>query len=904
MSARWRPSSLGNRIARTGEWELELDGEQLTLSAAVQPFQTHLDLLGDVKVGGGFVWPTVEIPLPERTVRLRGLPRRRAKNLARVIGAAQADLRHRQRVHELQVRFDSAAADLQLWEQELEIQVSKELTTRGWLTREFAQAWADAKEAIGLAALIAEPDLQSHIAAHPLGDQTIRAWRTELVELIISRNERHLADQLVQHHDFFNAVERSPLTPEQARAVVNFENRVLVVAAAGSGKTSTMVAKAGYAMRRSLIAPEKILLLAFNNAAAKELQQRIHERLTPLGLDAAQVTAQTFHAFGLNVIGQATGRKPSLAPWLDGGDIDGLGRIVEKLRVTDPDFRSQWDFFRAVLARDYPDTETDDSDSGPPIHRTAQGEVVKSAGERMIADWLYFNGVDYEYERPYEIDTASADFGQYHPDFYYPTINAYHEHWAVNANGEAPEEFVGYQDGMRWKRATHQQNGTTLLETTMAELWSGTALPNLADELTARGIRLQPNPERMVADHKPAENARLLQTFRSFLTHAKSNRLSDEQLSEHLHAQAEGQVRYRDTAFLRLFTAIRAEWEAALAAEGHIDFEDMLNLAADHLEAGEWESPYELVMVDEFQDASRARARLARALVARPGGHLFAVGDDWQSINRFAGADLQVMTGFTDWFGPGDLLRLERTFRFPQSIADVSSKFVLENPGQISKCVVSTAAEFTPTVEVMSVAADNAVKAAIRHRLSALHRQVVSGEMPRARERKLSVLVLGRYWFQSEHVPNGREFADELEVKFMTVHASKGAEADYVVIPGMVSGTSGFPSTIPNDPVLRLAMPGAEDFPKAEERRLFYVAMTRARRAVLLVTVEKRESRFVMELIRDHGVIRTNAIGEELESIVCPKCARGFMVRRSSKRGPFLGCRRYPRCKSTLALEQ
>lgn len=142
----------------------------------------------------------------------------------------------------------------------------------------------------------------------------------------------------------------------------------------------------------------------------------------------------------------------------------------------------------------------------------------------------------------------------------------------------------------------------------MAELWGGTGLQHLADELTTRGIRLEPNPDRLIAGQKPTENARLLQTFRSFLIHAKSNRLSDEQLLERLHDQPEGQVRYRDTAFLRLFTAIRGQCERTLATEGCIDFEDKLNLSADHLEAGEWESPYELVMVDEFQDASRTIA--------------------------------------------------------------------------------------------------------------------------------------------------------------------------------------------------------------------------------------------------------------------------------------------------------
>lgn len=318
-------------------------------------------------------------------------------------------------MQQLVADFDAAAEKVPRWAADLEDAAAAILQNKGWLTREFTDESSTSKGAIGFDILLDEPDLQEPIVTQTHSNESIRLWRADLSLFISQQNEHHLASQQVACGEFFENVESSPLTPEQIRAVVNFDNRVLVVASAGSGKTSTMVAKAGYALHRKLIAPEKILLLAFNAAAAKELQQRIHERLTQLGLDADQVVAQTFHAFGLSVIGPATGKKPSLAPRLDGGgDIDQLGRIVDHLRASDPSFRSHWDFFRAVLARDYPDSEKDNDDNddnGAPeaaIHRTAQGEVVKSAGERMIADWFFFNGVDYAYERPYEIDTAKA----------------------------------------------------------------------------------------------------------------------------------------------------------------------------------------------------------------------------------------------------------------------------------------------------------------------------------------------------------------------------------------------------------------------------------------------------------------------------------------------------------------
>ncbi|WP_166783863.1 UvrD-helicase domain-containing protein [Cryobacterium sp. Hz9] len=894
----WRPSAWGKALASSGDWQLALHEEIVTLTIGGVAIASSVEDFHSVTVTRGLFWSQIELQVGERVSRLRGIRSKDAAAFEYAFTASRQSLQLRQLIAE----FDAAAHQATLWLNGFTVALTEHMQTTGWITTEFSTEWADRKTAVGFSHLLDDKALHPYIAVQPVDIvNTIARWAEDVHDVVARENQTYLESETEECREFLDNVESSPLTPEQTRAVICFDNRMLVVAAAGSGKTSTMVAKAGYALHRNLIPADKILMLAFNSAAAKQLQQRTRDRLSPLGLNAEQVVARTFHAFGLDVIGQATGKKPSLAPWLEGGkDIEQLGLIVDRLRATDVMFRSEWDFFRAVLARDYPDDDGTKANANEGF-QTSRGETVKSAGERMIADWLFFNGVDYIYEKRYEIETVDSEHVQYRPDFYYPAINAYHEHWAIDAEGLSP--FDGYLESVAWKRKIHHTNRTTLLETTMSELWSGRDLTRLGAELTQRGISLQPDADRLAVGQKPVENALLLGTFRSFLIHAKSNCLTDEQLSVRLAELAHGPVRYRDASFLRLFAAIRREWDEKLAADDCIDFEDMLTLSAQHLEDGDWVSPYDLVMVDEFQDASFARARLARALVATPGRYLFAVGDDWQSINRFAGADVSVMTGFEGWFGPSDIMRLERTFRFSQSIADVSSAFVMQNPVQIVKSVVSSTAEYAPTVGIMTVEVDNAVAAAIRHRLTTLHSHVANGAIPSVPGRKLSVLVLGRYRHQSSYLDGCKHLRDLLDISFMTIHASKGGEADYIVIPGLVSGKWGFPSTIPNDPVLRLAMPAAEEFPKAEERRLFYVALTRARRSVLLVTIDKRESRFVMELIRDQGVLRTNAIGELLPSIVCPRCGRGFMVERTSKRGPFLSCRRYPRCKTALSLD-
>ena len=522
-------------------------------------------------------------------------------------------------------------------------------------------------------------------------------------------------------------------------------------------------------------------------------------------------------------------------------------------------------------------------------------EVVKSRGEQLIANWLFYNGVQYEYERSYPVDTADAQHRQYQPDFYFPDANAYLEHWAVNDKGEPPAEFVGYKEGMEWKRQIHATHGTTLLETTMAELWSGKAFLYLESELVKLGLTLDPNPERPATGRKPIENPRLARTFRSFMTHAKSNRLSIQELRDRLNSGVAGDFRFRHQSFLRLYEAVSSEWEARLRQAPCIDFEDMLNLATDCIEQGKWQSPYELVMVDEFQDASQARARLVAGLVRGADKHLFAVGDDWQSINRFAGADLSVMTGFEERFGSTVTMKLETTFRCPQSLCDISSAFIKKNPRQLHKVVRSQQPQLPNPVRIVRVDDELQIRSTISKRLDEIAGMAGNG-------RKQKVLLLGRYQKDRDYLPSDYDNA-RLELEFITVHSSKGLEGDHVVVPRMTSETLGFPSRVSDDPVLQLAMPGGDTFEFAEERRLFYVALTRARKTVTLVTISHKESPFITELVKEHDLEVADANGGVSSSELCPSCGAGFLVQRKGKYGPFMACSCFPKCRFTSNLK-
>ena len=904
MADTWGSTNWGSTCTQSEKWHVTLYENKFLLTVGNRSFRQPLDTFEGLTVKPGIIWAAASFDLGGQSVAVDGIPNAQARGLEDAIELACTKFRRSQQIKAWIGEFNERLPGVEAWHKQIAGEMRQRIRTKHWLTEECLERWTRAKPSAPLH--LDDPAIAAHLTrSSEDANEAVSWWTLNLRSFVEGLNQRLMAQELTDCKDFFDRIEKTPLTEEQAKAVLCFDNRVLVVASAGSGKTSTMVAKAGYALHRQLVPAPKILLLAFNADAAAELQSRIKARLAPLGLPADEIVVRTFHAFGLDVIGKATGKRPTLAPWLEhSGDLRRLLELVDDLKDKSPAFRSHWDLFRVVLGRDLPafgeeeeSPEDWDKDTKATGFRTLNGEVVKSQGERLLADFLFYNGVAYKYEKPYEADTADEAHRQYRPDFYYPTIKCYHEHWALDRQGKPPEKFSGYLEGMRWKRALHKERGTDLIETTMAELWSGEAFTHLAEELIKRGITLDPNPDREVPAWRVLQNEQLARTFRAFLTHAKSNRVSNEVLRARLREESAGQFHYRHELFLTLFEAIREAWEKALRDEGVIDFEDMLNLAADNLEAGAWESPFELVMVDEFQDASQARARLARALVQWPHRCLFAVGDDWQSINRFAGADMSVMTKFEEWFGKGPVLRLERTFRCPQELCDLSSQFVQKNPIQLQKRVVSQTPEVGPVVRAIQVRDENLIGTALRVQLEALRAEIVSGEVPAGKSGKVSVYLLGRYRRDKDLLPNLAHVTDRLTIEFHTVHGSKGLEADYVFLPRMTAGRYGFPNSIEDDPVMQLAMPAGDDFSHAEERRLFYVALTRARRGVFLVTLQNRHSPFLIELVREHNIEVVDLDGEPVIAVPCtrPGCT-GSLIPRRGRYGAFLGCSNYPTC--------
>ena len=728
--------------------------------------------------------------------------------------------------------------------------------------------------------------------------QTIREFLDNPARFLKKANKTFVANELSRSQQFFDRIESQPLTDEQRRAVVIDGDRNLVVAAAGSGKTSAIVAKAGWLLHRGYRRPSELLLLAFARDARKELEERLRRRL---GDDMVRdMTVSTFHSLGLAIVGETEGRRPALAKVAEDPQAltDLLKRIVADLRTDRTlsatllswfqeqfaPYRSQaefqtwgayWDYIRRYGIR------------------SLKGEQVKSFEECEIANFLYLHGVNYEYERAYEYDTGTPGKGPYRPDFYLPDAAIYIEHFGIDAN-EKTASFVPqkeYLRSMAWKRQLHAERGTTLIETFSHERAAGTLTRNLAAKLQAHGVSLSPIPPAKVFAVLEEQGRidpfiRLLATF---LHHYKGARLT---FSEVAARAASAPDRARAVAFLAVFQPIFERYQETLSQSGQIDFHDMIDRAADHVEAGRYRSPFGYILVDEFQDISPDRAKLLKALLDQsPESQLFAVGDDWQAIFRFAGSDIGIMREFEKRFGDSEDLRLETTFRCADRIAAVATTFVLHNPAQIPKTVRSERKAGEPRIHIGLPGEENL--SLLKEALDRIAEDAAKHEGPS------SVLVLGRYWHT---LPQNRatlaKHYSGLRFTYRTVHGSKGLEDDYVVLLGLCSGKYGFPAEIEDDPLLDLVLASAEGYPDAEERRLLYVAVTRARRHVFLLVENGPPSSFARELVGD-GYDITVFGGSSGGDVPCPVCVEGQLTRRENRQSGslFYGCSNYPYCE-------
>ena len=724
---------------------------------------------------------------------------------------------------------------------------------------------------------------------------------------IAGLRERYVARRLQEYKGFFDTIESRPLTARQREACVVDEDNNLVLAGAGTGKTSVMISRAGFLIESGQARADNILMLAFARKAAEEMQARIESRLGDCGIKVS-----TFHKLGKDIIAAVEGKQPALSPLAEDGQA--LGKQVDawfEQHLKEPDYRRlALKYFARYL---YPDTnEFDFRSLGEYLDfivenniRTLKGEQVKSLGECLLANYLFSKGIAYQYEPDYEHKTATPLYRQYRPDFYLPDLGIYIEYYGIDRDGNtAPYvDQKTYRAGMVWKRMTHARYGTDLVELFHYQRMEGSLFSVLDEQLAERGVVYQPlAPGELLDTLRDFGAISVLSSLLvSLLRRYRANCFEPGQLEARME-QAKSVPQMR--AAVSLLSPILADYQSLLDAQGHIDFDDMIGKAITYVREGRFVSPWHYIMVDEFQDISDARARLIRYLKEGAAEcSLFGVGDDWQAIYRFAGSDLRFTTDFESHFGATRVTALDLTFRFNSGISDVASRFVLQNPGQVAKQLKTGVLANMPTVSLLR--ADNRP---IRRpmsgdttpgRLERVLFRIAQQAMPDSR-----VYLLGRYGFNLPDRAHMRSLAQRfpsLSLEALTIHASKGRETDYVVILDLENGQHGFPSKKVTHPLLDALLPAQEAFAHAEERRLFYVALTRAKIRAYLIADMAVASAFVLELIEKAYPIEVDEFDASLaqklfQLIKCGRCKTGALVPRESRFGRFYGCNKYPLC--------
>lgn len=681
-------------------------------------------------------------------------------------------------------------------------------------------------------------------------------------------NEQVIQNILAENKDFFNHCLKYPLDKQQRRSIVSEEDNCLVVSSAGSGKTSSIVGKVRYLIDIKHINPQNILLISYTNKAAAELTER---------MDIAGLRGYTFHKLAIDIIGKATGQKPSICDNTDAlfvkiyhkllEDEDFKKSIVEYFvdyQVQEADWehrknerRQQLSELKEVrLKAQFPDMD------GKTIY-------VRSEQEQKICFVLSSLGVKFRYEEPYEHPLADEMHSQYNPDFsiYFErdgkTKRIYLEHFAVDEHGLVPTWFAKdkgityeeanqkYNDGITWKKAAHEKFGTVLLTTSSADFHYSDIRHTLKASLEKAGVPVQEKTDAELYDMVLPPNSKQEKAFIrlvvTFVTLIKSSCKSIQEVLK----QAKNVGDKRSIFIIkRIFQPVYERYIEELRNNNQIDFTDAI-LQATEICRSSHPVKYEYIIVDEFQDISVDRYNFLKVLrEGNPPAKLYCVGDDWQSIYRFSGSDMALFNQFPDYFGSTEINRIETTYRFGEPLVSLSSQFIQRNKAQLKKDIHP----FNPQAktELQFCAYER------RDYCNAIGQLVAS--IPADK----SIFLLGRYSFDDYYlsflyksVKEGNRFyyfIGDRKIEFLTVHKSKGLEADYVIILQCNKDTYGFPSMVSDDPVLDYVLTKSDQYPYGEERRLFYVAITRAKIKTYVLYDRRFPSVFVDEFLHPEKV--------------------------------------------------
>lgn len=753
---------------------------------------------------------------------------------------------------------------------------------------------------------------EMHLSGKPL--QQIKKL-SELSPISSSANylrELHVGRVLKVRKDFYDSIESNPLTEEQRLSVVQHDDFNMVLAAAGTGKTSVIVAKTTDILERKLAKPEEVIVLAYGNAAAKELRIRSKKRLKKANIHHYDLDKQisTFHSRGFQVIAEAQKQsveefrklnmswlveKPALLEFINNWLVTFIEESKENLNT----------FIETVYYAYNPFLSESEEAHQEALkgkkYITLNGVKVKGYQEVLIGNWLFRNGIEYVYEPDYS-NHHCIDIGfPYHPDFYVKTVDGaksvqiYIEHFGIDREGNTRADInrAKYNQGIKDKKALHIKMGTELVDTYHYDWCEGNLEAVLEAKLRALNVLPKPisKEDTLEAVRQQDFIKNAVNELFNTLSAVRSEAIEGYEIQRRLEVADIPNAR----SHMELIEGLRKAYVGELRSRNHLDFDDMILLATQYLRQGMFKPEWKYILVDEFQDISVSRWNFLMALLKTPGTSLTVVGDDWQAIYAFVGGKLEYTTRFQNNVGNHALTKLQKTFRYNNSIADTAGGFVMKNPEQYQKHIVTDtqvnskevflidnqdANEKDPTEATL-----NAVEKAIKE---------IYADNPDA-----SIGILSRYHKSktsaAQRFTKKRGFKN---MKFWTLHGSKGLEADYCFIVDLNQGYFGFPTERKENVIVSALMPTVDMYPHAEERRLFYVAITRSKTRCYLVADPKEPSEFVLELLGpeyDINIVSEHFTPEKLAARKCPNCKTGILKSKKGERGTYvcstgLGC--------------
>lgn len=715
---------------------------------------------------------------------------------------------------------------------------------------------------------------------------------------VLEHNDKVTRKLMINFESLCGKVEGKELDDKQVNAIVRDVPNQLILAGAGSGKTTMIVAKIKYLLKTEAFKSDELLVLSFTNASSEELKKRLYDELK------VEIPVYTFHKFGLEIIKKCGDEKANiykcdLAQFLektirdlinnDKYYLNDLITFITNYKYSDKD---EFSFASEDEYNDY-------LQKNAPI--TLKREKVKSYGELEIANYLYKNGINYKYEDAYFMDTSNDEYDKYYPDFYLPDYNIYIEYFGIDKDGNVPSYFKGkdgidaktlYNNGIKWKRQIHKENNSVLIESYYYELADGSCLEKLENTLKEHGVIFNKIPDLKLWEEVSSTHELMAVTsfFETIINLLKSNNY----ILEDFKNLIKNKGKRLDLLVYNLVSPLYISYNNYLRENNLIDFNDMINLATSYINDLRFDSPYKFVIVDEYQDISKSRYILLKSLREKHDYQLFCVGDDWQSIYRFNGSDVGLIINFEGCWGKTLISKLNKTYRFSDKLAAISSDFIQQNPFQIGKDISGYESKKFPLKIIKEY---NEKQLLMR-----------LGDFLQILKLNSSVLFIGRYKtdinimdsysdftynFNNETKMHDVKYAKrkDLLITFLTAHKSKGLQADYVVILNNKNDNMGFPSKIVDSPIIDMLLTSSDNYPYGEERRLFYVAMTRAKIKTVLLVLKNNVSVFVTELEKKYSIELRK------ENYECPMCESGMLIKRNSVYGEFYGCNKYPDCK-------